>query len=197
MNIRDVATRVSNKVRGLTAGLLVTTLAASLLMGIPIVSQAEMDSMAGKVAAGSDCNPAIWKRVVKDNYAALLEDVKSNLEVHQFTIVGEHDLAKALATNREVLGKDEWNTVGFSEATALHFCSLVFNKEVFNKNMDYSILCPFKVVLYSMEDSPEMVTVIMVRPTYLLAHYNDPTAYEVGRKIESRILSAIEEVLPH
>ena len=77
------------------------------------------------------------------------------------------------------------------------FLFLVFNQQVFNLNMDYSILCPFKVVLYSMEKSPDSVTIIMVRPTYLLAHFPDPSAKEVAKRIEYRIVAALTEALPH
>lgn len=110
----------------------------------------------------ADDNPAVWKREVKERYDVLLEDVKSTLEAYQFTIVSEDDLAKALAKNRHIFGEGKWNTIGFQEATAVNFCSLVFNQQVFNLNMDYSILCPFKVVLYSMEKSPDTVTIIML-----------------------------------
>jgi uncharacterized protein (DUF302 family) len=142
-------------------------------------------------------NPALWKREVKARYDVLLEDVKSALEAYQFTIVSEQDLAKALAKNRHVFGEGKWNTIGFQEATVVNFCSLVFNQQVFNLSMDYSILCPFKVVLYSMEKSPDSVTIIMVRPTYLLAHFPDPSAQEVAKRIEDRIVAALTEALPH
>lgn len=184
MNVRDVSARVTGKVRGVAGGALGAALAVAVLFGAPSAGRA-------------DDNPAIWKLEVKDNYGALLEDVKSGLEAQQFSIVSEDNLANALATNREVIGKDKWNTIGFLEARAIHFCSLLFNAEVFNLNMDYSILCPFKVVLYQMASTPDTVTILMVRPTYLLAQFKDPSARAVGQKIEDRIVAAIKEALPH
>jgi uncharacterized protein (DUF302 family) len=172
------------KIRGATRGGVVAAFVMMLLLGVPAAGQAED-------------NPALWKREVKDNYAAVLEDVKSALEANQFSITGESDLAKALAKNRHVFGQGKWNTIGFQEATAVSFCSLLFNQEVFNLNMDYSILCPFKVVLYSLESRPGMVTILMVRPTYLLAHFKDPSAREIGQKIEDRIVWALDEALKH
>jgi len=184
MNVLDVSAREMGKVRRRVAGGFVWVLAVMVLLGVPDSGRAED-------------NPAIWKLEVKDNYAALLEDVKAGLEAQQFAIVSEENLAKALAMNRGVLGVDKWNTIGFREARAVHFCSLLFNQEVFNLNMDYSILCPFKVVLYSMENDPDTVTILMVRPTYLLAHFKDPSAKAVGQKIEDRIMAAIKEALRH
>jgi uncharacterized protein (DUF302 family) len=183
MNIREASTRT---IRRLRYGVCGAALGAAILLAAPMAAGAEEDG-----------NPAIWKMVVQDNYAALLEDVKSGLEAQQFTILEESDLAGALATNREIIGMDKWNTIGFDEARAVHFCSLLFNQEVLNLNMDYSILCPFKVVLYSMKDKPDQVTILMVRPTYLLAHYEDPSAEMIGKKIEERILAAIKEAMPH
>lgn len=185
MNVREVAKQAA-KLCGLPNIALGAAFAAAILLAAPITA-----------GAGESCNPAIWKMEVKDDYAALLEDVKSGLEAQQFSIVSESDLAGALATNREILGMDKWNTIGFSEARAVEFCSLLFNQEVLNLNMDYSILCPFKVVLYSMKDKPDTVTILMVRPTYLLAHYKDPSAREIGQKIEDRIIAAIKEAMPH
>jgi uncharacterized protein (DUF302 family) len=147
------------------------------------------------VAVRADENPAVWKREVKGRYDVVLEDVKSALEAYQFTIVSEDNLARALAKNRHVFGENKWNTIGFREATAVNFCSLVFNQQVFNLNMDYSILCPFKVVLYSMDKTPDKVTIITVRPTYLLAHFPDPSAKEIANKIEHRIVAAITEAI--
>ncbi|MGD2083059.1 MAG: DUF302 domain-containing protein [Chromatiales bacterium] len=187
MNVREASHRVSGRICGLTKGALgAATLAAAMLLTAPLPAVAE-----------DDANPAIWKMEVQDNYAALLEDVKSGLEAQQFTVLYVSDLAGALATNREVLGVDKWNTIGFDQAQAVQFCSLLFNQEVLNLNMDYSVLCPFKVVLYSMQDKPDMVTILMVRPTYVLAHYKDPSAAEIGKRIEDRIIAALKEAMPH
>jgi uncharacterized protein (DUF302 family) len=151
--------------------------------------------LGSSVAVQADENPAVWKREVKGRYDVVLEDVKSALQASQFTITSEHDLARALAKNRDIFGEGEWNTIGFREATAVNFCSLVFNQRVFNLNMDYSILCPFKVVLYSMDKTPDEVTIITVRPTYLLAHFPDPSAKEIADKIEHRIIEALTEAV--
>jgi uncharacterized protein (DUF302 family) len=159
---------------------------ASLLLAILLGSS---------VAIQADENPSVWKREVKGRYDVVLEDVKSALEANQFTIVSEDNLARALAKNRDIFGEGKWNTIGFREATAVNFCSVVFNQQVFNLNMDYSILCPFKVVLYSMDKTPDMVTIITVRPTYLLAHFPDPSAEQLANKIENRITAALTEAI--
>lgn len=151
--------------------------------------------LGSSVAVQADENPAVWKREVKGRYDVVLEEVKFALEASQFTIVSEDNLARALAKNRDIFGEDEWNKIGFREATAVNFCSLVFNQQVFNLNMDYSILCPFKVVLYTMDKTPDEVTIITVRPTYLLAHFPDPNAEEMANKIEHRIVEALTEAV--
>jgi uncharacterized protein (DUF302 family) len=188
MNVRQTTKQLKGKVLQFSNGVLGAAFAAVILLTGP--------AYAGE-GKPCDTNPAIWKMEVKDNYAALLEDVKSGLEAQQFTIISESNLAGALAMNREILGMEKWNTIGFSEARAVHFCSLLFNQEVLNLNMDYSILCPFKIVLYSMQDKPDMVTILMVRPTYLLAHFKDPSANAIGQKIEDRIIEAIKNAMPH
>ena len=81
--------------------------------------------------------------------------------------------------------------------TAIHFCSLVFNQEAFNINLDWSILCPFKLVAYTTKKAPKDVTLVMIRPTYILAKDTHKKAKEVGRKIEDRIVAAIKEGLSH
>ena len=179
MHIQKTSNRIMCNIRYFTGVTFIATLTVAVLLG----------GMPG--AAWAEDDPAIWKMQVKDNYAALLEDVKTGLEAEQFSILSESNLAGALAMNRDVLGKDKWNTIGFDEARAVTFCSLVFNQEVLNLDMDYSILCPFKIVLYSMKSEPEVVTILMVRPTYLLAHHKDPGAQEIGQKIEDRIVKAI------
>jgi len=184
MNAREVSKRLKGVMQGLISSVLGVGLAVGMFLATPASS------------ADGACNPALWKIQVKDDYAALLEDVKSGLEAQGFNIVSESNLAGALATNREVLGMDKWNTIGFNEARAVQFCSLLFNQEVLNLNMDYSVLCPFKVVLYTMKANPDMVTILMVRPTYLLAHYDDPSASAVGKKIEDRIIEAVMNAMP-
>jgi uncharacterized protein (DUF302 family) len=174
------------KVRELCRGV------GTLLAALPLLAVV----LGSSVAVQADENPAVWKREVKGHFDVVLEDVKSALEASQFTISSEHDLARALARNRDIFGEGEWNTIGYREATAVSFCSLVFNQQVFNLNMDYSILCPFKVVLYSMDEAPDVVTIITVRPTYLLAHFPDPGAKKIAEKIERRILGALTEAIP-
>jgi hypothetical protein len=71
----------------------------------------------------------------------------------------------------------------------------VFNQEVFNADLDWSILCPFKLVAYTTKKDPKSVTIIMVRPTYLLERDTNKKAKEVGKKIEDRIVTAIREEL--
>ncbi len=146
-------------------------------------------------SASADENPALWKFKVTGHFDAVLEDLKSGLEAGQFVITGEENLAKALAKNRHIIGDDKWNTIGFQNATAVHFCSLLFNHEVFNINMDWSIMCPFKVVAYSMKSTPDDVTIVMARPTYLLDKDPHPQAKEMGKKIEDRIVGTIKETL--
>ncbi|MDA8259221.1 MAG: DUF302 domain-containing protein [Betaproteobacteria bacterium] len=138
-------------------------------------------------------NPAFWKHQVKGEFATVLANLKAGLEARQFTITGEENLAKGLENNKQVFGADKWNTIGFQDATSVHFCSLVLNQEVFNLNMDWSILCPFKVTAYTMKNKPGVVTLITVRPSYLLARDPHPKAKEIGRKIERQIIEALRE----
>ncbi len=146
-------------------------------------------------AARAADNPAVWKYQVKGDFDTVLAHVKTGLEAKQFQISGEENLSKGLENNKAVLGEDKWNTIGFQNATAVHFCSLVFNREVFNLNMDWSVLCPFKVVVYNMKKHPDQITVIFTRPSYLLAKDPHKKAREVGHKIENRIIEAIKEGL--
>jgi uncharacterized protein (DUF302 family) len=138
-------------------------------------------------------NPAFWKHQVKGEFATVLASLKTSLEAKQFLITGEENLAKGLENNKQVFGADKWNTIGFKDATAVHFCSLAFNQEVFNLTMDWSILCPFKVTLYTMKNKPGVVNIITVRPTYLLAKDPHPKAKAIGRKMEDRIIEALRE----
>ena len=138
-------------------------------------------------------NPAFLKYQVKGEFAPVLANLKTSLEAKQFHITGEENLAKGLENNKQVFGADKWNTIGFKDATSVHFCSLVFNQEVFNLTMDWSILCPFKVTAYTMKNKPGVVNIITVRPTYLLAKDPHPKAQEIGRKIENRITEALRE----
>lgn len=138
-------------------------------------------------------NPAFLKYQVKGEFATVLENLKTSLEAKQFLITGEENLAKGLENNKRIFGADKWNTIGFKDVTVVHFCSLVFNQEVFNLNMDWSILCPFKLSAYTMKNKPGVVTVITVRPTYLLAKDPHPKAQEIGRRMENRIAEALRE----
>lgn len=138
-------------------------------------------------------NPALWKARVTGNFDEVLANVKSGLETGQFLISGEEDLAKGLENNKELLGGDlKWNTIGFGRATAVHFCSIVFNHEVFNIDMDWSVLCPFKVVAYTMKETPTAVRLVLVRPTYLLKNDSRKQARDVGQRIEDRIVNAVK-----
>jgi uncharacterized protein (DUF302 family) len=78
---------------------------------------------------------------------------------------------------------------------AIHFCSLVFNQEVFNVDLDWSVLCPFKLVAYTTKKEPQNVTIVMVRPTYLLAKDSNKKAAAVGKRIEDRIITALKDEL--
>ncbi len=146
------------------------------------------------VAATAD-NPAFWKTQVKGNFNEVLNGVKQSLMAAQFQITGEENLSRGLENNKHLFPAGKWNTVGFDNVTAVHFCSLVFNQEVFNVNLDWSILCPFKLVAYTTKKAPKDVNIVMVRPTYLMEKDANKQAREVGKKIEDRIVAAIREGL--
>ncbi len=137
-------------------------------------------------------NPAFWKYKVKGDFATVLSDIKSGLEADQFLITGEENLSKGLENNKQIFGEDKWNTIGFGNVTAVHFCSMVFNQEVFNINMDWSILCPFKVVAYTMKAVPQEVTILTVRPSYLLKKDRHKKAKKIGKRMDQRIINAIK-----
>lgn len=139
-------------------------------------------------------NPAFWKHEVKGEFATVLDNLKDSIEASgDFHITGELNLARGLENNKQVFGADKWNTIGFKDATAVHFCSLAFNREVFNINMDWSILCPFKFTAYTMKNKPGVVTIVTVRPTYLLGKDPHPKAKEIGSKVEKRIIELLRE----
>lgn len=147
--------------------------------------------LAGLPIAQAADNPALWKHRVQGEFDTVLANLKSGLETAQFLISGEEDLAKGLENNKHLLGGDlKWNTIGF-DRDRVHFCSIVFNHEVFNIDMDWSVLCPFKVVAYTMKEAPRTVHLVLVRPTYLLRNDRHRKARDVGQRIEDRIVNAI------
>jgi uncharacterized protein (DUF302 family) len=150
--------------------------------------------MLGTGALAAD-NPALWKHQAKGSFADVVARIKQGLSAGQFQLTGEENLSKGLENNQHLFPPGQWNTIGFDNVTAIHFCSIVFNQEVFNVDLDWSILCPFKLVAYTTKKDPKAVTIIMVRPTYLLERDTNKKAKEVGRKIEDRIVTAIREEL--
>ncbi len=142
-------------------------------------------------------NPAFMKFHTKGDYAAVLANVKQSLEAAQFQITGEEALSKGLENNKAAFPEGQWNSIGFENVTAVHFCSMVFNQQVFNMNLDWSILCPFKLSMYNTKKAPQDITVIVQRPTYLLAKDPHAKAKEIGKTMEDRIVSAIKEGLSH
>jgi len=114
-------------------------------------------------------NPALWKFQAKGEFATVLDNLRDGLQAAQFIITAEENLSKGLENNRHLFPAGKWNSIGFDHVTAVHFCSVVFNQEVFNINMDWSVLCPFKLVAYSMKKSPKEVILVIQRQSYALA----------------------------
>lgn len=150
-------------------------------------------TVAGSARAQDAANPALWKLSVTGEYRSVLAGVKASLEASQFQILGEDNLSRGLEYNMEIFGADKWNTIGFGNVTAVHFCSLTFNQQVFNINMDWSILCPFKVVVFNMKAQPDRINLIFTRPSWILARDPHPEAKRIGEMIETRITSALRE----
>lgn len=144
-------------------------------------------------AAANDS--ALWKYQAKGSFDAVVADIKRGLEAGQFILTGEENLSKGLENNKHLFPDGQWNKIGFDHVTAIHFCSVVFNQEVFNIDMDWSVLCPFKVVAYTMKSAPDQVTIVMFKPTYLMAKDSNKKAKDVAKRIEDRITSAIKEGL--
>jgi uncharacterized protein (DUF302 family) len=140
-------------------------------------------------------NPALWKHQTRGSFDQVVEKIKRGLSVGQFQITAEENLSKGLENNKHMFPPGKWNTIGFDNVRAIHFCSVVFNQEVFNIDLDWSVLCPFKLVAYTTRKAPQSVTVVMVRPTYLLAKDPNKKAAEVGKKIEERIIASLKEEL--
>lgn len=148
------------------------------------------------LAAAAD-NPALWKYQAKGDFNEVLTHLKHGLLAAQFQITAEENLSKGLENNKHLFPDGKWNTIGFDNVTAVHFCSVVFNQEVFNVDLDWSILCPFKIVAYTTKKAPKDVTLVMVRPTYIMDKDKNAKAKGVGKKIEDRIVAAIKEGLMH
>jgi uncharacterized protein (DUF302 family) len=144
-------------------------------------------------------NPAFWRHQVQGDFHVLVQHLKHGLETRNFIITGEDNLALGLENNRHLFPPGQWNTIGFENAVAIHFCSLILNQEVFNTSMDWGILCPFKVFVYNMKASPQDITIIALRVTHLLRQDPHPRAREMARKIDARVLDALREALawPH
>lgn len=138
-------------------------------------------------------NPAFWQHEVKGDFDTVVTTLKDSLEANQFIIMGEENLSKGLENNKQVLGEDKWNTIGFDKVTSISFCSLVFNQEVFNETMAWSILCPFKAVVYTMKKTPDKITIQTIRNSYLLKKDKHKKAKEIGKKIDKRIMKAIKD----
>lgn len=150
-------------------------------------------ALASGTAVQAADNPALWKYQVKGDFNAVLASLKSGLEAKQFQITAEENMSKGLENNKAIFGKDKWNTIGFKNVTVVHFCSMVFNQEVYNLNMDLAILCPFKAVVYNMKAKPDQITIMTIRPSYLVEKDPFKKSAEVGKKIEERIIATIKE----
>ena len=131
------------------------------------------------------------------NFNEVLTHLKHGLLAAQFQITAEEHLSKGLENNKHLFPEGKWNTIGFDNVAAIHFCSVVFNQEVFNIDLDWSILCPFKLVAYTTKKAPTDVTLVMVRPTFIMDKDKNAKAKAVGKKIEDRIVAAIKEGLGH
>ncbi len=147
-------------------------------------------------AAAAD-NPALLKFQSKGKFSDVVTHIKHGLLAAQFQITAEENLSRGLENNQHLFPPGKWNTIGFDNVTAIHFCSVVFNQEVFNLDLDWSILCPFKVVAYTTKKAPEAVTIVLVKPTYLMDKDKHPKAKAVGKKIEDRIVAALKEGISH
>lgn len=147
-------------------------------------------------AAAAD-NPALWKYQTKGKFNEVVAHIKHGLEAAQFQIVMEENLSKGLENNKHLFPAGKWNTIGFDNVTSIHFCSVVFNQEAFNIDLDWSIFCPFKLVAYSTKKAPEAVTIVMIKPTYILEKDANKKARDVGKRIEDRIIAAVEEGIGH
>ncbi|KAA3627817.1 MAG: DUF302 domain-containing protein [Proteobacteria bacterium] len=148
--------------------------------------------MSGLGTAADTRNPALWKHHTTGDFAEVLDAIKFGLETHQFTITSEQNLSGALERNKEALGEMRWNTIGFDHVQAVHFCSLLFNLDAINTDIDLAVLCPFKLVAYTTRAAPRKVTVITIRPSYLVQHEPSAKAKELGEQMEQRIISAIK-----
>jgi uncharacterized protein (DUF302 family) len=142
-------------------------------------------------------NPAFWKYKAKGEFADVLGHVKHGLEAAQFQITQEENLSKGIENNKHLFPEGKWNTIGFDNVASVHFCSIVFNQEAFNIELDWSILCPFKLVAYSTKKAPKEVMIVFIRPTYILAKDANKKAGDVAQRIEKRIVDAIQEGLSH
>lgn len=157
-----------------------------------LVIAGALSLLAAAVPAAAD-NPALLKFQAKGDFEDVLHRLKAGLEAKQFLISHEDNLAKALENNKHLFFGEQWNTIGFKNAVAVHFCSLTFNQEVFNTNMDWSVLCPFKVVAYNMKSGPDTVYIVMTRPSLIFTQDTDPRGLKIGRRIDERVTSAIRE----
>lgn len=163
---------------------------------LPLLVLAALLAIVAPPASAAE-NAAFWKYQAKGDFNEVLTHLKHGLLAAQFQITAEENLSKGLENNKHLFPAGKWNTIGFDNVTAIHFCSVVFNQEVFNVDLDWSVLCPFKIVAYTTKKAPKDVTFVMVRPTFIMDKDKNAKAKGVGKKIEDRIVAAIKEGLMH
>lgn len=154
-------------------------------------------ALAAYAARAAADNPALWKYRAQGEFAEVLSHIRHGLQAAQFQITQEENLSRGLENNKHLFPEGKWNAIGFDNITALHFCSVVFNQEAFNVDLDWSVLCPFKLVAYTTKKAPKDVTIVLIRPTYILDKDTNPKAKDVAQRIERRITGAITEGLSH
>jgi uncharacterized protein (DUF302 family) len=166
-------------------------------VSFPVVALVGLAVAGLSAGARAADNPAFWKHQAKGDFAKVVAHVKQGLEAAQFQITQEENLSKGLENNKHLFPAGKWNSIGFDNVTAVHFCSVVFNQEAFNIELDWSILCPFKLVAYTTKKAPKDVNLVMIKPTYVMEKDKHAKAREIGKKIEERIVAAIQEGLAH
>jgi uncharacterized protein (DUF302 family) len=118
-------------------------------------------------------------KTVSQAAAALQEAVPA----HHFGVMQVYNF-------KEIMAKKGLDFSG--ECLVFEICQPQQAKKLLDQNISLSTILPCRISVYK-EDGQTIIA--LLRPTSLVAHFNDPEITEVAQEIEERLVAIMNEVL--
>ena len=130
----------------------------------------------------------MWRQHVQGDFAQVLDEVRSTLARHNFTINAEHDYRESFARRFAELGQ---GAMPFVEYRIVDFCNLQLAIQSLSTDLRMGVFMPCQLAIYQAAQGGEIV-LLTTHPRFMVQVLDNPALAPVAARLEALLAAVME-----